>query len=158
MDFSNPFRRREAVRPERTWRLSRSDLVTALACCAAVAARLHARHLYALDIPALGGDDLRKFPLHLRENSLDRVLARRPEGILVSEFEQGEIGPDLFRQACKSKKAPPPGKRYFLATMDEKLIKDLKQAGIADDKSASECLEIAARQWLDRRELGNKKG
>jgi hypothetical protein len=50
------------------------------------------------------------------------------------------------------KKAPPPGKRYFLATMDEKLIKEMKQAGIADDKSASECLEIAAQQWLDRRE------
>ena len=49
------------------------------------------------------------------------------------------------------KKAPPPGKRYFLATMDAALIKDMKQAAIADDKSASECLEIAARQWLERR-------
>jgi bifunctional non-homologous end joining protein LigD len=28
-------------------------------------------------------------------------LARRPEGIFISEFERGEIGPDLFRQACK---------------------------------------------------------
>jgi bifunctional non-homologous end joining protein LigD len=35
--------------------------------------------------------------LHLRKNN----LARRPEGIFVSEFEQGEIGPDLFRHACK---------------------------------------------------------
>ena len=34
-------------------------------------------------------------------NNLARLLARRPEGIFVSEFEQGEIGPDLFRQACK---------------------------------------------------------
>ena len=25
----------------------------------------------------------------------------RPEGIFVSDFEQGEIGPDLFRAACK---------------------------------------------------------
>ncbi len=49
------------------------------------------------------------------------------------------------------KKAPPPGKRYFLATMDENLIKEMKQAGIAADKSASECLEIAAREWLARR-------
>jgi hypothetical protein len=49
------------------------------------------------------------------------------------------------------KKAPPPGKRYFLATMDENLIKEMKQAGIAADKSASECLEIAAREWLQRR-------
>jgi hypothetical protein len=27
--------------------------------------------------------------------------AVEPEGIFVSEFERGEIGPDLFRQACK---------------------------------------------------------
>jgi hypothetical protein len=27
--------------------------------------------------------------------------ARRPEGIFVAPFEQGEIGPDLFRAACK---------------------------------------------------------
>ncbi len=47
------------------------------------------------------GDDLRNLPLHLRKTNLARLLARRPEGIFVSEFEQGEIGPDLFRQACK---------------------------------------------------------
>src|SRR5712672_3132807 len=46
------------------------------------------------------GEDLRKLPLHLRKNNLARLLARRPEGIFVSQFEQGEIGPDLFRQAC----------------------------------------------------------
>jgi bifunctional non-homologous end joining protein LigD len=39
-------------------------------------------------------------PLHLRKNNLAWWLARRPEGIFVSQFEQGEIGPDLFRQAC----------------------------------------------------------
>jgi len=49
---------------------------------------------------ALDGDDLRKLPLHQRKNHLTRLLARRPEGIFVSEFEQGEIGPDLFRAAC----------------------------------------------------------
>ena len=57
--------------------------------------------LYAFDVLALDGDDLRKLPLHLRKTNLARLLARRPEGIFVSEFEQGEIGPDLFRQACK---------------------------------------------------------
>jgi bifunctional non-homologous end joining protein LigD len=57
--------------------------------------------LYAFDVPSLECDDLRKLPLHLRKNHLARLLARRPEGIFVSEFEQGEIGPDLFRQACK---------------------------------------------------------
>jgi bifunctional non-homologous end joining protein LigD len=57
--------------------------------------------LYAFDILALDGDDLRKLPLHLRKNQLARLLARRPEGIFVSDFEQGEIGPDLFRAACQ---------------------------------------------------------
>jgi ATP-dependent DNA ligase len=56
--------------------------------------------LYAFDILALDGDDLRKLPLHLRKTNLARLLARRPEGIFVSDFEQGEIGPDLFRAAC----------------------------------------------------------
>ena len=56
--------------------------------------------LYAFDILALDGDDLRKLPLHLRKNSLALLLARRPGGIFVSDFEQGEIGPDLFRVAC----------------------------------------------------------
>ena len=57
--------------------------------------------LYAFDILALGGEDLRKLPLSMRKANLARLLARRPEGIFVSDFEQGEIGPDLFRQACK---------------------------------------------------------
>lgn len=57
--------------------------------------------LYAFDILALDGDDLRKLPLHLRKHNLSKLLARGPEGIFISEFEQGEIGPDLFRQACK---------------------------------------------------------
>jgi ATP-dependent DNA ligase len=39
-------------------------------------------------------------PLGLRKTNLARLLARRPEGIFVSDFEQGEIGPDLFRAAC----------------------------------------------------------
>jgi bifunctional non-homologous end joining protein LigD len=56
--------------------------------------------LYAFDILALNGEDLRKLPLRLRKTNLTRLLARRPEGIFVSDFELGEIGPDLFRAAC----------------------------------------------------------
>ncbi|WP_431015307.1 hypothetical protein [Bradyrhizobium pachyrhizi] len=37
----------------------------------------------------------------MRKTNLQRLLARRPEGIFVSDFEQGEIGPDLFRKACE---------------------------------------------------------
>jgi bifunctional non-homologous end joining protein LigD len=68
---------------------------------------LHARQhddevqLYAFDCLALDGDDLRKLPLSLRKTNLARLLARRPDGIFVAQFEQGEIGPDLFRKACE---------------------------------------------------------
>jgi bifunctional non-homologous end joining protein LigD len=37
----------------------------------------------------------------VRKTNLARLLARRPEGIFVSDFEQVEIGPDLFRAACR---------------------------------------------------------
>ena len=36
---------------------------------------------------------------HAQDN-LARLLARRVDGIFLSDFEQGEIGPDLFRHAC----------------------------------------------------------
>jgi bifunctional non-homologous end joining protein LigD len=55
---------------------------------------------YAFDVLAMQGDDLRQLPLHLRKNNLARLLARRVDGIFLSDFEQGEIGPDLFRHAC----------------------------------------------------------
>jgi bifunctional non-homologous end joining protein LigD len=56
--------------------------------------------LYAFDIMALDGEDLRALPLSLRKTNLARLLARRPDGIFVAPFEQGEIGPELFRAAC----------------------------------------------------------
>ena len=46
------------------------------------------------------GEDLRKLPLSLRKTNLARLLARRVDGIHLAPFEQGEIGPDLFRHAC----------------------------------------------------------
>ena len=36
----------------------------------------------------------------MRKTNLACLLARRPDGIFVAPFEQGEIGPDLFRAAC----------------------------------------------------------
>ena len=56
--------------------------------------------LYAFDVLALDGEDLRALPLSLRKTNLARLLARRPDGIFVAPFESGEIGPDLFRAAC----------------------------------------------------------
>src|SRR5246127_3840051 len=57
--------------------------------------------LCAFDILVEGDDDLRKLPLSMRKTNLERLLARRPEGIFVNPFERGEIGPDLFAAACK---------------------------------------------------------
>jgi bifunctional non-homologous end joining protein LigD len=57
--------------------------------------------LYAFDVLAMDGDDLRPMPLSMRKTNLARLLRGRPDGMFVAPFEQGEIGPDLFRQACK---------------------------------------------------------
>ena len=45
-------------------------------------------------------EDLRRLPLSMRKTNLSRLLARRVDGIHLAPFEQGEIGPDLFRHAC----------------------------------------------------------
>ena len=50
---------------------------------------------YAFDVLMSDGDDLRKLPLSMRKASLARLLARRVNGIFLSDFERGEIGPDL---------------------------------------------------------------
>jgi ATP-dependent DNA ligase len=55
---------------------------------------------YAFDILVSDGEDLRRLPLTMRKTNLARLLARRVDGIFLSNFEQGEIGPDLFRHAC----------------------------------------------------------
>jgi bifunctional non-homologous end joining protein LigD len=57
--------------------------------------------LCAFDILIEGDDDLRKLPLFMRKVNLERLLARRPEGIFINPFERGEIGPDLFWAACQ---------------------------------------------------------
>jgi bifunctional non-homologous end joining protein LigD len=57
--------------------------------------------LYAFDVLAIDGDDLRGLPLSMRKTNLARLLRRRPDGIFVAPFEVGEIGPDLFRAACR---------------------------------------------------------
>jgi hypothetical protein len=57
--------------------------------------------LYPFHCRALEGEDLRELPLSIRKVNLARLLARRPDGISVADFEHGEIGPDLFRKACE---------------------------------------------------------
>ena len=57
--------------------------------------------LCAFDVLAMDGDDLRRLPLSMRKANLARLLRGRPDGIFINPFEQGEIGPDLFRKACE---------------------------------------------------------
>ena len=55
---------------------------------------------YAFDCLVADGDDLRKLPLSMRKTNLARLLSRHVHGIHAASFEQGEIGPELFRHAC----------------------------------------------------------
>ncbi|MBR0698253.1 RNA ligase family protein [Bradyrhizobium lablabi] len=59
--------------------------------------------LYAFDLLVMEGNDLRDVPLVDRKSKLAQLLVRRPEGIFVAPYEQGEIGPDLFDAACRMK-------------------------------------------------------
>jgi bifunctional non-homologous end joining protein LigD len=69
-------------------------------------AALHSRRhddevqFYAFDMLAGDGDDFRRLTLSMRKANLARLLRNRSEGIHAAPFEQGEIGPDLFRAAC----------------------------------------------------------
>ncbi|MCA6112660.1 ATP-dependent DNA ligase [Bradyrhizobium cenepequi] len=56
---------------------------------------------YAFDILVADGEDIRKPPLSMQKASLAQLLARRVDGIHAAPFEEGEIGPDLFRAACE---------------------------------------------------------
>lgn len=42
-------------------------------------------------------------------------------------------------------------KRNFFATMSADVIKAIKQAALEDEITASEILEAAAKEWLERR-------
>ena len=55
---------------------------------------------FAFDCLVSDGEDIRKLPLGMRKANLARLLVRRVDGIFLSDFEQGEIGPDLYRHAC----------------------------------------------------------
>jgi bifunctional non-homologous end joining protein LigD len=74
----------------------------------ALASRKHDKRaqLYAFDMLARDGDDLRPQTLVMRKASLARLFRRRVDGIFIAEYEQGaeceqgEIGDVLFRVVC----------------------------------------------------------
>ena len=56
--------------------------------------------LCAFDTLAGDGEDQRQLPLSLRKTNLAWLLKRRIPGVFIAEYEQGEIGRDIFRVAC----------------------------------------------------------
>ena len=75
--------------------------------------------LYAFDMLAGDGDDMRQLPLSMRNANLARLLARRTEGIFIGPFEQGEIGPDLFRPGIGIEAPRPTVSRRAVAILGE---------------------------------------
>jgi bifunctional non-homologous end joining protein LigD len=65
------------------------------------AKRNHEVRLYAFDLLQHDGVDMRDETLEIRKLWLGKLLKRSSDGIILNEHEAGEIGPDLFRQACK---------------------------------------------------------
>jgi hypothetical protein len=57
----------------------------------------------------------------------------------------------------KGRKPAEGDKRQFLVTMGPETIKAIKTAAIEDDTTASELMEEAANQWLERRKSKTKK-
>ncbi|WP_371932915.1 DNA ligase [Bradyrhizobium sp. CCGUVB23] len=53
----------------------------------------HEVQLYAFDILAMDGGDLRELPLHLRKSKLERLLARRPDGALRAWRDRPRLVP-----------------------------------------------------------------
>jgi bifunctional non-homologous end joining protein LigD len=60
----------------------------------------HEVQLCGFDVLAMDREDLRILPLSKRKTNLDRLLRGRSDSIFVNPFEQGAIGPALFRAAC----------------------------------------------------------
>jgi len=52
--------------------------------------------LYAFDILALDGDDLRNLPLSLRKTNLARLLARRANGITLRPLGKARLALTCF--------------------------------------------------------------
>jgi bifunctional non-homologous end joining protein LigD len=66
----------------------------------------HRRHddrvfLYAFDLIALDGDDLRRDPLEVRKATLASVLAKAGPGLQYKEHLEHDDGETVFRHACK---------------------------------------------------------
>jgi len=61
------------------------------------------------------------------------------------------------KTAAKRGRKPPDGeKRQFLSSMDPEVIRAIKVAAVELDKTASQVLETAAKEWLERLRAGKR--
>lgn len=56
----------------------------------------------------------------------------------------------------KGRKPSSGDKKQFLTSMDPEVIRRIKQAAIGQDRTASEVMEEAAKEWLERHHAGKK--
>jgi bifunctional non-homologous end joining protein LigD len=57
--------------------------------------------MYAFDLLAVDGDDLRREPLEVRKATLASVLAKAGPGLRFNEHIEHDDGETVFRHACK---------------------------------------------------------
>lgn len=63
---------------------------------------------------------------------------------------------DKTEKPRRGQKPPDGNKRQFLSSMDPDVIRSIKVAAVGLDKTASQVLEEAAREWLDRHHARKK--
>jgi bifunctional non-homologous end joining protein LigD len=68
----------------------------------ALSSRRHDKRaqLYAFDLLAGDGKDVRPLPLSLRKAGLAQLLSDPVDGIFIAEYERSDIGDVLFKVAC----------------------------------------------------------
>jgi hypothetical protein len=92
--------------------------------------------------------DISRYPLPHR----DLWIVDKNRRIFVMRADSGDTPVADQKKSLRTGRKPAQGdKRKFLATMDPELIRALKFAAIEDETSASEALEAAVQQWLERR-------
>lgn len=62
----------------------------------------------------------------------------------------GRVMAEKKPSARKGRKPPEGEKKQFLTSMDPEVIRQIKQAAIGLDATASEIMETAAKEWLER--------
>jgi hypothetical protein len=88
-----------------------------------------------------------------------RTLAgrQRPWDRSARQEDKDEPMTATKKKAATPGRKPPAGeKKQFLTSMDPDIIRRVKAAAAMEDLNASQILEMAAKEWLDRHQIGKK--